>query len=173
MIRPATEDDFPQIYRVINDAAGAYKGIIPADRWHEPYMPEEELREQIGNGVRFLCFVEAGEIVGVMGIQDRGEVNLIRHAYVMTRERQKGIGALLLGELTKSSGKPILIGTWKAASWAVRFYQKHGFSLVPTEEKNVLLRKFWSIPARQVETSVVLADSKYDAEKASLLKPRE
>ena len=161
MIRNATESDYSAIYEVINDAAIAYKGIIPADRWHEPYMTRAELEAQIEEGVQFLCSLEDGKLVGVMGIQDREEVNLIRHAYVSTQLRGKGIGTQLLRELINSSQKPILIGTWKAASWAIRFYEKHGFSMVSEGDKNVLLKKFWSIPDRQVETSVVLADSRY------------
>ncbi len=161
MIRKATEKDFDEIYNIINDAAIAYKGIIPADRWHEPYMTKEELRKQIEDGVRFFCYPDEDKITGVMGIQDRKEVTLIRHAYVATRHRKKGIGSLLLQELTKDSKKPILIGTWKAAHWAISFYEKHGFHLVSEEEKDILLRKYWHIPTRQVETSVVLADLKY------------
>ena len=161
MIRNATESDYSAILEVINDAAMAYKGIIPADRWHEPYMTRAELEAQIEEGVQFICSLEDGKLVGVMGIQDREEVNLIRHAYVSTQLRGKGIGTQLLRELINSSQKPILIGTWKAASWAIRFYEKHGFSMVSEGDKNVLLKKFWSIPDRQVETSVVLADSRY------------
>jgi N-acetylglutamate synthase-like GNAT family acetyltransferase len=161
MIRNATEKDFDAIYTVINDAAVAYKGIIPADRWHEPYMPKEELKTQIEDGVRFSCYLEENKIMGVMGIQDKEDVYLIRHAYVLTNQRSKGIGTLLLQELIQGSEKPILIGTWKAAEWAIRFYEKHGFSLVSEEEKNMLLRKYWNIPSRQVETSVVLADANY------------
>src|SRR5882724_6507004 len=115
MIRAATEADFDEIYTVINNAAIAYKGIIPADRWHEPYMSREELQTQIREGVSFSCYTDQHKIIGVMGIQDKKEVNLIRHAYVITQERQKGIGTLLLQELLKTSNKPVLIGTWKAA----------------------------------------------------------
>jgi N-acetylglutamate synthase-like GNAT family acetyltransferase len=161
MIRNATDEDFDQLYEVINDAAMAYKGVIPEDRWHEPYMTKEELREQLQNGVKFLCYVENRAIVGVMGIQDREEVNLIRHAYVRTERRRNGIGTLLLDRLARESDKPVLIGTWKAASWAIKFYQKHGFALLPEGQKAGLLRKYWSIPERQVETSVVLADKRY------------
>ena len=161
MIQTATEKDFDEIYNVINDAAIAYKGIIPTDRWHEPYMTKEELKTQIEEGVRFSCYIDDNKIIGVMGIQDKKEVNLIRHAYVVTNQRKKGIGTILLRELIKKSGKPILIGTWKAAHWAITFYEKHGFSLVSEEEKNFLLRKYWHIPTRQIETSVVLADNKY------------
>jgi N-acetylglutamate synthase-like GNAT family acetyltransferase len=162
MIRLATEKDFDEIYTVINDAATAYKGIIPADRWHEPYMPKEELEAQIEDGVQFFCYVDEGKIIGVMGIQDKQDVYLIRHAYVKTSQRNKGVGTLLLQELIKDSDKPILIGTWKAAQWAIQFYEKHGFSLVLEEEKNRLLKKYWTIPDRQVETSVVLADKNYN-----------
>ena len=161
MIQTATEKDFDEIYNVINDGSIAYKGIIPADRWHEPYMSKEELRTQIEAAVRFSCYVDDNKIIGVMGIQDKKEVNLIRHAYVVTNQRKRGIGTILLQELIKKSEKPILIGTWKAAHWAITFYEKHGFSLVSEEEKNLLLRKYWHIPTRQVETSVVLADIKY------------
>jgi N-acetylglutamate synthase-like GNAT family acetyltransferase len=161
MVRSATPADFQRIYEIINDAAIAYKGIIPADRWHEPYMPQNELEEQIVDGVRFNCYLEDDEIVGVMGIQDKGEVNLIRHAYVTTKRRGGGIGSILLRELVESSAKPILIGTWKAAEWAIRFYEKHGFTQVSEEEKNRLLKTFWNIPERQIETSVVLKDQRY------------
>lgn len=165
MIRNATLEDFDQIYNVINDAAIAYKGIIPEDRWHEPYMTKDELKTQIDDGVRFSCYIDDKAIIGVIGIQDKKDVDLIRHAYVITNQRKKGIGTKLIQELIKNGEKPILIGTWKAASWAVSFYEKHGFSLVPEEEKNVLLRKYWNIPARQVETSVVLVDQRYREKK--------
>jgi N-acetylglutamate synthase-like GNAT family acetyltransferase len=161
MVRSATPADFQRIYEIINDAAIAYKGIIPADRWHEPYMPQAELEEQIADGVRFNCYLEDDELVGVMGIQDKGEVNLIRHAYVSTKRRGGGIGSILLRELVESSAKPILIGTWKAADWAIRFYEKHGFTQVSEEDKNRLLKTFWNIPERQIETSVVLKDQRY------------
>lgn len=181
MIRPATPDDLAAIQAVINDAAQAYRGVIPADRWSEPYMSWDELKTQVAEGVQFTCWTEADQsgadqsgadqseddqIIGVMGIQDRGEVALIRHAYVSTRRRGGGVGTQLLHALTTTTSKPILIGTWAAAEWAVRFYQKHGFSLVPDDEKTALLGKFWNIPARQVETSVVLADRRYSSDLA-------
>ncbi|MBP8081655.1 MAG: GNAT family N-acetyltransferase [Spirochaetes bacterium] len=162
MIRPCNEDDFSTIYQIINDAATAYKGIIPADRWHEPYMSETELREQISDGVVFSCYTDNDEIIGVMGIQDKDVVKLIRHAYVRTVKRNKGIGGILLRHLISSSDKPVLIGTWKDAVWAIGFYQKNGFSLVDEKSKNLLLKKFWGVPERQIETSVVLSDGKYD-----------
>jgi N-acetylglutamate synthase-like GNAT family acetyltransferase len=161
MIRPANEKDFDAIYTVINDAATAYQGIIPADRWHEPYMTKEELRAQIEDGVQFFCYADDNSVIGVMGIQDKNDVYLIRHAYVTTKQRHKGIGTQLLQALIKDADKPILIGTWKAAEWAIRFYEKHGFSLVSEDEKNDLLRKYWRVPDRQVETSVVLANAKH------------
>ncbi len=161
MIRPCSSDDFEKIYTIINDSAGAYKGVIPRDRWHEPYMPEEELRHEIDAGVVFWGYEEGGELIGVMGIQDVQDVTLFRHAYVRTNMRNRGIGGKLLSFLCDRTNRPVLIGTWAAADWAVRFYQKHGFRLVTLEEKNRLLRKYWSIPDRQIETSVVLADQKW------------
>ena len=167
MIRRGTDEDFEEIFNIINDAAMAYKGVIPPDRWHEPYMTKEELQTQIEDGVKFCCYVNDNEIIGVMGIQDEKEVELIRHAYVRTKQRSKGIGTLLLLELMRGSTKPILIGTWKAADWAISFYEKHGFRLVDEEEKNRLLKKYWAIPVRQIEPSVVLVDEKYKKAKLS------
>jgi N-acetylglutamate synthase-like GNAT family acetyltransferase len=161
MIRKCVDEDFEEVFNIINDAAIAYKGVIPPDQWHDPYMTREELQAQIEDGVRFSCYADNNEIIGVMGIQDKADVALIRHAYVRTKQRKKGIGSLLLHELTKDSKKPILIGTWKAADWAIRFYEKHGFRLVDEDEKDRLLKKYWAIPDRQVETSVVLVDGKY------------
>lgn len=163
MIRHATEDDFNDIYDIINDAAIAYKGIIPADRWNEPYMGEQELQQQIHDGVNFICYEDQERVVGVMGIQDKIDVQLIRHAYVRTNQRRKGIGAKLIRHLIKESKKPTLIGTWQAASWAIKFYENHGFKLVSEQEKNMLLNKYWVIPQRQVDTSVVLVDKLYTA----------
>ena len=165
MIRKGTDEDFEEIFAIINDAAIAYKGVIPPDRWHEPYMTKEELQVQIEEGVRFSCYVDNNELIGVMGIQDKADVELIRHAYVRTKRRNKGIGTLLLQGLIKDAEKPILIGTWKAANWAIRFYEKHGFRLVEEEEKNRLLKKYWAIPDRQIETSVVLVDGRYKGPK--------
>lgn len=157
-IRKAKIDDFDTIYEIINDASIAYKGHIPADRWKEPYMTKDELKHELNEGVVFYCFEENGEILGVMGIQDVLDVKLIRHAYVRTNRRNEGIGTQLLRYLTDNQGKLILIGTWKAATWAIDFYLKNGFKQVSEEEKNVLLRKYWNIPDRQVETSVVLVN---------------
>jgi N-acetylglutamate synthase-like GNAT family acetyltransferase len=161
MIRLCTESDFEAIHAIINDAATAYRGVIPDDRWHEPYMTREHLGREIADGVRFWGWESDGKLVGIMGIQDRGEVTLIRHAYVMTEKRRKGIGSMLLEELLGKADRPVLIGTWAAARWAVDFYRKHGFSEVSAAEKDRLLKKYWRIPDRQVETSVVLADGSY------------
>ncbi|MBN2159172.1 MAG: GNAT family N-acetyltransferase [Spirochaetes bacterium] len=161
MIRKCEDKDFEAMYAVINDAARAYRDVIPSDRWREPYMPRKELLDEIHDGVEFWGYESGGRLIGVMGIQDRGDVALIRHAYVATAERRKGIGGLLLAELTRRAERPLLVGTWADADWAVRFYEKHGFGLVSAEEKDRLLKKYWKIPARQVETSVVLADEHY------------
>ena len=146
------------MFEIINDAAIAYKGIIPGDRWHEPYMPLEEVRQEIEAGVIFWGFEKAGDLLGVMGIQDKGDVALIRHAYVRTRSRKQGIGENLLLHLEGLTEKPILVGTWQAATWAISFYQKNGYRLVSETEKSRLLQKYWSIPERQIETSVVLVN---------------
>ena len=161
MIRKCEPRDFETIYSVINDAATAYKGIIPADRWKEPYMPVEELRHEIDDGVLFWGYEEEGLLVGVMGIQHVKDVTLIRHSYVRTDRRGQGIGGKLLSHLRGMTARPILVGTWADAVWAVGFYEKHGFGLVTQEEKDRLLKKYWSIPERQVETSVVLADGNW------------
>ena len=158
MIRLCNDSEFDTIYEIVNDAAQAYRGIIPADRWKEPYMPKDELRHEMDEGVVFWGYEEDGELIGVMGIQHVQDVTLIRHAYVRTARRNQGIGGKLLAHLRKQTERPILIGTWADATWAIRFYEKYGFRLVTEEEKNRLLKKYWSIPERQVETSVVLAE---------------
>ena len=163
MIRVCIDDDFEAIFQIINDAAEAYRGIIPVDRWHEPYMPREELRAEVSAGVSFLGYEKDGELAGVMGTQDVQDVTLIRHAYVRTAQRGQGIGGELLGRIMDQATKPILIGTWADAVWAVRFYENHGFKVVSTQEKETLLRKYWNVPDRQIETSVVLADQKWFA----------
>jgi N-acetylglutamate synthase-like GNAT family acetyltransferase len=160
LIRPCDDRDFEAIYAIINDAAEAYRGVIPEDRWHEPYMSKDDLQHEIQSGVRFWGYEENGELVGVMGIQDVQDVTLIRHAYVCMADRNRGIGGQLLSELRKLTTRPVLVGTWAAAAWAIRFYQRHGFRLVSTEEKDRLLKRYWSIPDRQVEASVVLAERK-------------
>jgi N-acetylglutamate synthase-like GNAT family acetyltransferase len=158
MIRKCDETDFNTIYEIINDAATVYKGVIPQDRWREPYMSLAELSAQIEDGIVFWGLERDGLLLGVMGIQDKDDVTLIRHAYVSSKAQKQGIGKKLLQHLQTMTEKPILIGTWAAASWAVSFYQKNGYTLVSEEEKNRLLRRYWSIPERQVATSVVLAN---------------
>ena len=163
MIRVCIDDDFEAIFQIINDAAEAYRGIIPVDRWHEPYMPREELRAEVSAGVSFLGYEKDGELAGVMGTQDVQDVTLIRHAYIRTSQRGHGIGGELLGRIMGQATKPVLIGTWADAVWAVRFYENHGFKVVSTQEKETLLGKYWNVPDRQIETSVVLADQKWFA----------
>ncbi len=159
--RSDDQRDFDIIHEIINESSMAYKGIIPPDRWHEPYMSKKELQTQIDEGVEFWNYAEHNEILGIMGIQDKVDVTLIRHAYVRTSSRQKGIGGKLLKHLISMSETPILIGTWKDASWAIDFYKKHDFRVLSDEEKNKLLRIYWSIPERQVETSIVLASKAF------------
>lgn len=157
-IRKCDEGDFEAIFEIINDAARAYDGVIPTDRWKVPYMSREELRHEMDEGVVFWGYDEDGTLQGVMGIQDVQDVTLIRHAYVRTNRRSQGIGGRLLSFLRQKTAKRILIGTWADAAWAIRFYEKHGFRVVSHEEKERLLRKYWRIPERQVETSVVLSE---------------
>jgi N-acetylglutamate synthase-like GNAT family acetyltransferase len=161
MIRKCEDGNFEALYAIINDAAQAYKGVIPADRWHEPYMGQEELRREIFQGVVFWGYEDEGKLLGIMGLQDVQDVTLIRHAYVCTGRRRRGVGGELLRFLLGQTAKPALIGTWAAATWAVAFYPKHGFTRVTEREKNFLLKKYWTIPERQVETSVVLADARW------------
>ena len=158
VICPCDDDEFEVMWEIVNDAAQVYRGIIPEDRWKEPYMPREELRHEMDEGVVFWGYEEAGELIGVMGIQQVQDVTLIRHAYVRTARQNQGIGGRLLSHLRTQTTRPVLIGTWADAVWAIRFYEKHGFRTVSPEEKEHLLRKYWSIPERQIETSVVLAD---------------
>lgn len=152
-VRPEERD---ALLAIVNDAAQAYRGVIPADRWHEPYMPRAELEAEIADGVEFWGAEEGGRLLGVMGIQDRGEVTLVRHAYVAPDAQGKGVGRSLLVHVQGLAQKPLLVGTWAAAEWAVAFYRRNGFVLVPPAQKDAMLRKYWSIPERQIETSVVL-----------------
>lgn len=156
-VRRSAEDDFDAILAIINDAARAYRGVIPDDRWHEPYMPAAELRGEIAQGVVFWIAEQDGAICGVMGIQDKGEVALVRHAYVVPTTQRSGVGTQLLHHVESLVDKPILIGTWAAASWAIDFYRRNGYALIPGSDKDRLLKTYWSIPERQIETSVVLA----------------
>lgn len=156
MIRLCGQEDFEAIWEIINDTAAAYRGMIPADCCHEPYMTRDQLRSEIAAGVVFWGVEDRGTFQGVMGIQDVQNVTLIRHAYVRTRDRRGGIGSLLLEHLQTLTNRPILIGTWADASWAIRFYAKHGFLQVPADQKDRLLQRYWNVPARQIETSIVL-----------------
>lgn len=160
-IRSSVDADFPAMLAIVNDAAQAYRGVIPADRWHDPYMPAAELTREISAGVVFWVTEQEGRVSGIMGIQDRGEVVLVRHAYVAPTAQRSGVGTSLLRHLEGLTSKPVLIGTWAAATWAIDFYRRNGFTVVPAEEKDRLLATYWSIPARQVETSVVLADRRW------------
>ncbi len=161
MIRICTKEDFDAVFSIINDAAQAYRGVIPADRYHEPYMSREYLKHEMDAGVVFWGYEREGKLVGVMGIQDVQDVTLIRHAYVQTAFRNHGIGGKLLARLKTLTTRPTLVGTWAAAVWAIQFYEKYGFRLVTHDEKERLLRTYWSIPERQTETSVVLADVRW------------
>ncbi len=161
MIRQCTEKDFETLYVIINDSARAYKGVIPPDCWKEPYLSREYLQHELDAGVIFWGDEKDGEIIGVMGIQDVQDVTLIRHAYIRTTYQGQGIGGKLIAHLKQLAIRPTLVGTWAAAIWAVRFYEKYGFRLVTWEEKERLLRKYWSISDRQTETSVVLADQRW------------
>lgn len=162
-LREIRAADFVGALAIVNHAALAYRGVIPADRWRQPYMPARELRTEIAHGVRFRVAQENGRLLGIMGLQERGDVTLIRHAYVAPAAQGKGVGTKLLRELQKRTRKPLLIGTWADASWAIGFYRRNGFRLTTKSEKNALLRRYWSIPERQVETSVVLVDRRWSA----------
>lgn len=166
MIRPCGSQDFAAILEIVNDGAEAYRGAIPEDCWHEPYMSEAELRREIAAGVRFFGYAdEDGDdpLLGVMGVQDVDDVVLVRHAYVRTAAQRRGIGGALLGRIKELATAPLLVGTWAAADWAVRFYRRYGFRLVDEAEKERLLRAHWTISDRQIETSVVLAEANWRA----------
>jgi GNAT superfamily N-acetyltransferase len=160
LVRGSVEADLSLIFALINAAAQAYRGVIPMDRWHEPYMPMEELLREKEQGVVFWV-AEEGDLLGVMGIQDKGAVALVRHAYVAPTAQRKGVGTRLLRHVESLTDKPILIGTWAEASWAIEFYRRNGFTVLPDSHKDCLLRTYWSIPERQIETSVVLADRRW------------
>jgi GNAT superfamily N-acetyltransferase len=156
-IRPCGNDERGAVLAIVNEAASAYRGVIPEDCWHEPYMSAAELEGELEEGVTFWGYADGGRLVGVMGIQRRGDVDLIRHAYVSAGSQRRGVGGALLSHLQGLSDRRMLVGTWAAASWAVAFYRRHGFELVSTVHKDELLRAYWTIPDRQIETSVVLA----------------
>jgi GNAT superfamily N-acetyltransferase len=152
LIRPCRDDEREAILAIVNAAAEAYRGVIPADRWHDPYMPPDQLDAEIAAGVRFWGAESGGELAGVMGIQTVRDVELIRHAYVRPADQGGGIGGALLEHLLRTATRPVLVGTWAAAEWAIRFYRAHGFE--PASQD--LLRTYWTIPERQIATSVVL-----------------
>ena len=158
MIRCCVCADFEAIHAVINDAAEAYRGIIAEDCWKEPYMPREELSEEIRCGVVFWACEESGRLASVMGLQHVEDVALIRHAYTRTGRQRAGLGTALLEHLRRLAHRPLLIGTWKAATWAVSFYEQRGFRLVPPDQKVLLLHRYWTVPDRQIDESVVLAE---------------
>jgi GNAT superfamily N-acetyltransferase len=161
MIRRCEDRDFDLVWAIVNDGAQAYRGIIPADRWTEPYMSREKLLHEIDDGVVFWGYEENETLMGVMGIQEVQDVTLIRHAYVRTGSQKQGVGSQLLSHLRELTKDPVLIGTWADAVWAIRFYERHGFRRVNGDDKDRLLQKYWKIPERQVETSVVLADAQW------------
>ena len=156
VIRPCRHDERPAILAIVNAAAEAYRGVIPADRWHEPYMSASELDAELAAGVEFWGYEDGGELLGVMGVQGVGDVDLIRHAYVLPSSQGRGVGSALLEHLAGAATRRMLVGTWAAAEWAIRFYRRHGFEQVSTERKDELLSRYWTIPERQIETSVVL-----------------
>ena len=156
-IRSCHDDEREAILAIVNAAAEAYRGVIPADRWHEPYMPRDELDAEIAAGVAFWGYEDDGALLGVMGIQPVRDVVLIRHAYVAPASQGRGIGGALLEHLLASARGPLLVGTWAAAEWAIRFYRRHGFEPVDASRTADLLREYWTIPERQIESSVVLS----------------
>jgi GNAT superfamily N-acetyltransferase len=161
-IRRCRGDERAAIVAIVNAAAEAYRGVIPADRWREPYMPVEELDGEIAAGVAFWGYEDDGALLGIMGIQPVGDVDLIRHAYVSPGNQRHGVGRALLEHLARSTARRMLVGTWAAADWAIAFYRRHGFELVSPERKAALLKTYWTIPDRQIETSVVLANPPLD-----------
>jgi GNAT superfamily N-acetyltransferase len=161
-IRRCRDEERTGVLEIVNAAAEAYRGVIPDDCWREPYMPRAELDSEIALGVAFWAYEVDGAISGVMGIQPRGDVDLIRHAYVLPGKQRLGIGGALLAHLRRLTSRRMLVGTWAAADWAIRFYRRHGFELVSDREKTALLERYWTIPERQVETSVVLANPPLD-----------
>jgi GNAT superfamily N-acetyltransferase len=157
-IRVCRDAERDEILSIINAAAEAYRGVIPADRWHEPYMPRDELDRELAAGVVFWGCDDGVRLAGVMGLQRVRDVDLIRHAYVWPGKQRHGIGGALIRHLQQTSSRPMLVGTWAAATWAIHFYERHGFAQVTPQRKTELLKTYWTIPERQIETSVVLAN---------------
>lgn len=162
-IRRARPDESIAVAALIEEAAAVYRGVIPPDCWHEPYMPVDELVREVDDGVRFWALEQSGRVVAVMGLQHVRDVALIRHAYVLPAQQGRGHGSALLAHLREVTDMPMLVGTWRAAAWAVRFYRRHGFSLLDPLDTDRLLSRYWSVPARQREASVVLADARWMA----------
>ena len=157
MIIEYTKSDSSKILNVINDAAAKYKGVIPDNCWHEPYMQERELVDEFKDGVQMFGYLHNNQLIGVIGFQEIKDVVLIRHAYTLTTYQGKRIGSSLLEFLlNKNQNSRLLIGTWKNAKWAIRFYEKFGFVLHAKDESALLLKKYWNIPSKQIENSVVL-----------------
>jgi GNAT superfamily N-acetyltransferase len=162
-IRKFRDADLAAMLAIVNDAAQAYRGVIPVDCWHEPYMLQDELLREAAEGVVFRVAEKDGQLCGMMGIQDKAEVALVRHAYVAPAMQKKGVGTRLLRHVEDLAGKPVLIGTWADATWAIAFYRRNGYTVVADRHKHSLLRKYWSVPARQMAASVVLADKRWRA----------
>ena len=164
LIRPCRADERATMLAIVNDAAEAYRGVIPADRWHEPYMELRELASEIAAGVAFWGYEQDGALVGLMGIQPVRDVDLIRHAYVRPGGQRRGVGGALIEHLRRQTTRRMLVGTWAAADWAIAFYRRHGFELVTPARKTALLKTYWTVPERQIETSVVLANPPFEAD---------
>ena len=157
MIIEYKKNDTSKILNIINDASLRYKGIIPENCWHEPYMSEQELIDEFNNKIHMFGYHKNNKLIGVIGVQEVKDVILIRHAYTLTAYQGKGTGSALLKYLLKKNqNSRILVGTWRHATWAVRFYEKFGFVLHAKEQSALLLKKYWKIPSKQIENSVVL-----------------
>ena len=168
LIRPCTPDELDEVCAVVNDAAVAYRGVIAADRWKEPYMSASELRDEVNHGIVFWGAFDERGLVAVMGLQHVADVALIRHAYTRTARQGAGLGKALLAHVAGQTDRPVLVGTWTAATWAIRFYQSHGFRLVAGPEREALLRRYWTIPDRQIDESVVLVDARWRARSSTV-----
>jgi GNAT superfamily N-acetyltransferase len=161
-IRRCRDDERGAILAIVNAAAEAYRGVIPAERWREPYMHAHELDEEIAAGVVFWGYEAEATLLGIMGIQPVRDVDLIRHAYVSPSSQRRGVGGALLEHLARAATRRRLVGTWATAEWAISFYRRHGFQLVAPARKDALLQSYWNIPAEQIATSVVLANPPLD-----------
>lgn len=162
VVRRCGDDELEAVLSIVNAAAVAYRGVIPDDCWHEPYMTPNGLGRDILEGLEIWGYERGGELIGVMGIQPMADVDLIRHAYVRPTVQRKGVGAALIQHVRRLTDRRILVGTWAAAGWAVAFYQRHGFEPVRSPLAERLMRKYWSVPSRQMEVSVVLANPPYE-----------